>query len=636
MPDLPSPDGKLFPRNLTARADYVVRGNPSGTRPESGVDNCFPGLEFDQRNLDRAFFPGLTVDFQRGSGSRVVTVDGGAASAQGLTAADVNDPDTPLYIWALCGRTTVDQTESQAPVIDCRGLDGLDVWRRVRDLLPGRIAVLLGPGPGRWSDGALAVGDVNGLRRNNAGFVRRGPNGGFKLALLIADRARYLDPDGVIDPDVYQPGDLTRSLCAPWQYDFRDCGCFYWAASKPDVTSSSDGSVPQMNFLRRDRTPVSDLDTDAADAASPRGVRTALEFTYPGLIANWNVLPVVLNDREDDSKGIPGPSSVKPLDRPTVIEKLKTLATVEHALCVEYLFAHYSLQAPMSLPANPSDLTRKVYAAAQEVFAVAVDEMRHLRWVNEALGTLGEPVVLGRAVTIERDGAHDFALRPLDAAQLQWFIDVEAPSQQVDTGVDGMYVKLHETLVKRPDLFPEWERLAHLIKLIIDEGGDHFNRFKAVKGHLAPFTADRYLRDLGPGDGGALHTRLLELGDLYYAMLLGTLRPTFALGDSAGGVLIEQSRRTMANLHEINHMLAARGVAPRFTLPAWLAGPAPAGGPALADGPLTRAAALAAMRAQEALFGLVEVGERRMVVRHYRDTEALLGALTMHDGGGNG
>lgn len=95
MPDLPSPDGKLFPRNLTARADYVVRGNPSGTRPESGVDNCFPGLEFDQRNLDRAFFPGLTVDFQRGSGSRVVTVDGGAASAQGLTAADVNDPDTP-------------------------------------------------------------------------------------------------------------------------------------------------------------------------------------------------------------------------------------------------------------------------------------------------------------------------------------------------------------------------------------------------------------------------------------------------------------------------------------------------------------------------------------------------------------
>ncbi|WP_159038311.1 hypothetical protein, partial [Streptomyces sp. WM6386] len=101
-------------------------------------------------------------------------MNGGAAAAQGLKSSDVDDPDTPLYIWALCGRTTVNQKEAQAPVVDCSALDGLDVWRRVHDLLPGRIAVLLGPGPGRWSDGALAIGDINGLRRNNAGFVRRG------------------------------------------------------------------------------------------------------------------------------------------------------------------------------------------------------------------------------------------------------------------------------------------------------------------------------------------------------------------------------------------------------------------------------------------------------------------------------
>jgi len=50
-------DWKIFPRNLTAKADYIVRGNSSGTRPESGVDNCYPGLEFDQRNLDKSFFP---------------------------------------------------------------------------------------------------------------------------------------------------------------------------------------------------------------------------------------------------------------------------------------------------------------------------------------------------------------------------------------------------------------------------------------------------------------------------------------------------------------------------------------------------------------------------------------------------
>ena len=50
---------KVFPRNLTARAERVVAGNPASTRLESGVANCFPGLEFDVRMLDTRFFPGL-------------------------------------------------------------------------------------------------------------------------------------------------------------------------------------------------------------------------------------------------------------------------------------------------------------------------------------------------------------------------------------------------------------------------------------------------------------------------------------------------------------------------------------------------------------------------------------------------
>ena len=77
MPDdtkPPPPPMKIFPRNLTARADYVVRGNPVVSRPESGADNSHPGLEFDQRNLDRGFFPGLLFDFQFGVGARLADV----------------------------------------------------------------------------------------------------------------------------------------------------------------------------------------------------------------------------------------------------------------------------------------------------------------------------------------------------------------------------------------------------------------------------------------------------------------------------------------------------------------------------------------------------------------------------------
>src|SRR3954469_7836135 len=65
---------KIFPRNLTAQAAYLVPGNPVVTRPEDAVANCFPGLEMDVRNLDRRFFPGLVFDFVE-DGARLMYVD---------------------------------------------------------------------------------------------------------------------------------------------------------------------------------------------------------------------------------------------------------------------------------------------------------------------------------------------------------------------------------------------------------------------------------------------------------------------------------------------------------------------------------------------------------------------------------
>jgi hypothetical protein len=109
-------------------------------------------------------------------------------------------------------------------------------------------------------------------------------------------------------------------------------------------------------------------------------------------------------------------------------------------------------------------------------------------------------------------------------------------------GIDGMYVRLHHTIVKRPDLFPQSDRLAHLIKLIIDEGVNHFEWFNAVKGHLAEFSEDEYLRRLDKAPD-PMDQQLMQLADLNYAVLLGTMKETLALGDCAGGVLIEHARR---------------------------------------------------------------------------------------------
>ena len=53
--------GAIQPRNLSAVAQERRRvvGNPASARLESGVGNCCPGLEWDVRNLEGRFFPGL-------------------------------------------------------------------------------------------------------------------------------------------------------------------------------------------------------------------------------------------------------------------------------------------------------------------------------------------------------------------------------------------------------------------------------------------------------------------------------------------------------------------------------------------------------------------------------------------------
>ncbi|MDT9698413.1 ferritin-like domain-containing protein [Streptomyces sp. P17] len=635
MPDLPAPDGKFFPRNLTARADYRVPGNPSGTRAESGVDNCFPGLEFDQRNLDTGFFPGIRVDFHRDEGARVLAFTGEPALAQGLTDADLSDT-RPLYVRALCGRTTVDQSEQQVPTVDCAPLSGLDVWRHVHDLLPGTVTVLLAP----IATPPPAVPDLNGTRLTGNSFVQRDAQGRVESAVLTAPRARYLDADGVIDPEVYRPGELTRSLCAPWQYDFRDCGCFYWAASKPDVTSSADGSVPEVNFLRADRgtPPAPDLSSDQG------GRRTALEFTYPQLIRDWQVLPVVLDDREQEEpvstpRAMPAAvAAARDLMSPEdVAKELTKLAGVEHALCVEYLYAHYSLNAPQFLPRSADELTRRAHAAGQEVFAVAIDEMRHLRWVNEALAMLGRQPVLDRATVIDREIDHEFGLERLTRDRLQWFVDVEAPSRHVaddpddPVGLDGMYVKLHMSVVQQLDLFPQGDRLAHLIKLIIDEGGDHYRRFLAVQDHLAGLQENQYLRRLD-AQADAAETELLDISDQYYVLLLGTLRASLELFDSAGGALMAQTRLVMTNLQELHHVLAGRGVGPRFTMPVL---PDQDGGTPAEMSTAYRQLARDAAATVTATLPAVARRDGRlrpMVLRHMTDVEAVLAALTALDG----
>ena len=101
---------KILPRNLTANADYVVDGNPSTSRPESGVGNTWPGLEYDDRTLERRFFPGLYFEFHRGEGAILTQVyEGSDPNIKGLT-----NEDLPLYLWAYIGKRDSSRRKCQS------------------------------------------------------------------------------------------------------------------------------------------------------------------------------------------------------------------------------------------------------------------------------------------------------------------------------------------------------------------------------------------------------------------------------------------------------------------------------------------------------------------------------------------
>ena len=153
------------------------------------------------------------------------------------------------------GKTAAEQNTANPPAIDfvnTQGLGGLYAWRKINALFSGKIAVAIAPEPPAAGEKLEAVkARLAEAWQNNRSSVQRDSEDKLEYAVLIAQRATYLSQEGVIDPDVYRPGELTRTLCTPWTYDFRDCRCFYWASNKPDVISGEDNKYPYLNFQRK-------------------------------------------------------------------------------------------------------------------------------------------------------------------------------------------------------------------------------------------------------------------------------------------------------------------------------------------------------------------------------------------------
>ena len=491
----------LIPLNLSARLQRSATGNPAGAMLASGVANCFPGLEFDHRNLDRRFFPGLVVEFadplvaQPSMGGVVTAVDlddpalaDAAASHPGLAG---NLADLQAEMAADARAWWIVRIAQGGVVIDPQdirglGLDSLGTWRVVRSIDPGAVQIVLG----RFGDDGVAAGEVT----------------------LDGPRRPYLAAGDTID-EGYAPGELTQSLCSPWQHDFRDCGCYYWASNHPDIAIEAvepgeDPGVPPppgtgwLNWQR---------------ARPPRD--NVPELGYYEISERYQDLAVVLRDRESaDPYSPPTVDGAEPYaTTDELVAQLRNrLAPLEHALTLEYLYAWSSVRSPQEAaalsdaevgeslplrfradPARPLDgisdragavtylrgrLRRDVTYLREQLRITFISEMRHLSWVNLLLRKLadlgiGGPYApaLGVAADIPAGppgATRPAALRPLVHAAAVDFEAVERPSG----GLDGAYSRVRATL----DASELPGELYDIASRIVDDGVDHYSAFRRM------------------------------------------------------------------------------------------------------------------------------------------------------------
>lgn len=541
---------RIFPRNLTAKAAHFVMGNPMNSRPEKSVENCYPGLEFDQRNIDKVFFPGLVFEMHREFPDEttftiIQPLLRELKKSHLLLPTDIDytgkKDEEKIYLWRIEAPSiglNLDTSIFTDPNTDT----GLSIWRYIREIPSTTPLKILLASFNIKSNAAIFDKALQMFYSKEGPQVSRDENGVLLWAILTGERTTMIDPDtGVINTEFIEPGDLTRSLCNPWQYDFRDCKCYYWASAKPDIVSDTFGKVHFLDFLRKERNHFPTVPVGTEQEWMDQ------ELNHVDMIDGWEQLPIVLDDKEVNYRVV------------SIIETLRNLAPVEHALCVEYLYAYYSM-----------DLD-KVKDAADEILRIAIDEMRHFRWVNEMLGLLSAKPVINRA--IDYGPAFDnrpFSLSPMTQDTLNWFTEVEKPSQSINVPgqIDGMYVRLHESIIQNKESIPQAEKLTEIIKLIIDEGDGHYHRYLYIADALKPYWASGQTFVYEPQFGNVTVDDIyMEISNKAYLLLLAGLQISFSLRESSSGQIIQFAIRSMHLMDTYNRLLAKTGRLPEFKMP---------------------------------------------------------------------
>ncbi len=224
--------------NRVGQIGYRGRGNPESVLPRSAISNCFPGLEYDFRNLWRRALVGLVL----------LENNNYVVAAEDPALADL----VGHRLLSVGGRPTMVVTEG--PVFP-----GGDSARLNTTANPNAVSFM------EWSNSLAHVLQRQGQMVECVFTAERSVE-----EVLLSDleesqvtrrslqvRRFFDDGSAAFAEGLLQPGELTQGLCAPWQNDYRECACYYWAASRPDfvnVEPGPDGLSRGDMWLQKKRT----------------------------------------------------------------------------------------------------------------------------------------------------------------------------------------------------------------------------------------------------------------------------------------------------------------------------------------------------------------------------------------------
>lgn len=270
----------INPRNLSAQLSYAGRGNPPVAHPSSAISNCFPGLEFDFRAVWRRIFVGIVLSENNNyvvevedpaldhlCNRRLLKIEGRPVAGvtmgpvipgrAGYTLSTADNPDAVAFReWS----NTLALLHKRGPRVSCEFTKDV----ATKEVLPGNEKVPT----------QTVVLEMRPI---------------FEQSQLSGTGERL----AVLAEALIKPGELTQGLCSPWQNDYRECACYYWAASRPDyvnVVAADDGASRGDNWMQRENT----------GKYVPDDRSGGPNFSYDDLFENWQgLLRFVFGGRQE-------------------------------------------------------------------------------------------------------------------------------------------------------------------------------------------------------------------------------------------------------------------------------------------------------------------------------------------------